>query len=104
MHALARGLFLLLLLAVDWAADPTLVAPAVEAQARRWASTENVCPSAGHAESVRRHAAPDPQAAPGPCDPAPAESSRPPHPPRPERASQPATPGGLVYVLRSIRR
>jgi hypothetical protein len=58
------GRFLLLLLVVDWAADPARLAPALRALARSQASTENVCPSAGYREDVCRAAAPRPIPAP----------------------------------------
>jgi hypothetical protein len=58
MHALAFRLSLFLLLGVDWYADPVLLAPALAPLAAHLHSTENVCPSARYAVTLRRVARP----------------------------------------------
>jgi hypothetical protein len=57
MIALER-LLLFLLLAVDWAADPALLAPAVQPLASPWCSTENFCPSSGYQREVLQQSRP----------------------------------------------
>jgi hypothetical protein len=57
MIALKR-LLLFLLLAVDWAADPALLAPAVQPLASPWCSTENFCPSGGYQREVLHQSRP----------------------------------------------
>jgi hypothetical protein len=52
-------LLLLLLLALDWAADPARLAPAVQPLAKPWCSTENVCPSGGYQRVVLQRSLPD---------------------------------------------
>jgi hypothetical protein len=100
MSAVLARLLLLLLLGVDWAADPSLVAPALQLLARPLASTENLCPSVAYREAVRKESAPAPQAAPAP------RPHRQPAPrPRPGLpAPAVALSVDLVYVLMSIRR
>jgi hypothetical protein len=103
MHALLGRLLLLVLLAIDWAADPDLLAPTVRALAARLASTECYCHSLRCREEARREAIPAGSADPGPVAPpttAPAcpcpESRSPPDPGGVARA-------GLVYLFMSIR-
>jgi hypothetical protein len=52
-------LLLFLLLALDWAADPSLVAPAVEPLSKPWCNTENFCPSRGYQQALLQHSLPD---------------------------------------------
>jgi hypothetical protein len=58
MTALFERLFLLLLLALDWAADPALLAPALQLLANPWCSTENICPSGGYQRAVLQQSRP----------------------------------------------
>lgn len=58
MYSILYRLFLFLLLGLDWAADPMLLAPALQPLAKAWCSTENVCPSTGYQRAVRRATAP----------------------------------------------
>ncbi len=103
MPSLAGRLFLLLLLALDWAADPALLAPAVSLLASPWGSTENVCPSGGYQRDVLRQCrpvrSPAPAARPS-ATPAP-RLGRPRPASRPSRAPAPVSP---VYVFMSLRR
>jgi hypothetical protein len=101
MQALARGL-LLVLLAVDWAADPALVAPAVAAQARRWSNTETVCPGVAYRHASRRDCAPALRPAPGRS--APDGSPRLRLTSRPDAARCADSASSLVYLFMSIRR
>jgi hypothetical protein len=59
MPPLVGRLFLLLMLAVDWYADPALLAPSLCLLAKPWCSTENVCPSCGYQQEVLRQSRPD---------------------------------------------
>jgi hypothetical protein len=52
-------LLLFLLLAADWAADPSLVAPAIEPLAKPWCNTENFCPSRGYQQALLQQSLPD---------------------------------------------
>jgi hypothetical protein len=54
-----KRLLLFLLLALDWAADPSLVAPAVEPLSKPWCNTENFCPSRGYQQAVLQQSLPD---------------------------------------------
>jgi hypothetical protein len=58
MHDIVGRLFLLLLLAVDWAADPSVLAPAVKALAAPMASTECFCHSWSNRQDIRNESAP----------------------------------------------
>jgi hypothetical protein len=53
MSDLVGRLLLLFLLGVDWAADPELLAPAVQALAAPMASTECCCPSLSYRHDIR---------------------------------------------------
>jgi hypothetical protein len=103
MYGRTARLFLLLLLAVDWGAEPEHLAPAVRMLARRLSSTECICPSLAYRREAVRKACP--------AD-APERHVRrlPPRgtfPTRPDRSApgvlRPARAGGLVYLLLSIR-
>lgn len=101
MPPLLTRLSLLLLLALDWAVGPELLAPALHALARPWCSTENVCPSSAYREAVRRESTPEPRVASAriPRGPTPqrlAAATRPPPPTPPPR--------DLVYLYMSLRR
>jgi hypothetical protein len=58
MNAIAARLFLLLLLGVDWAADPAQLPPAIRLLARRMASTECFCHSLTRRSDALRTACP----------------------------------------------
>jgi hypothetical protein len=58
MFSVAGRLFLLFLLGVDWVADPSQLAPGLEALAAPMASTECYCPSLAHRQAVRAQSAP----------------------------------------------
>ena len=70
-------LLLFLLLALDWAADPSLLAPVVEPLSKPWCSTENFCPSRGYQQAVFQQSLPDQGSArlSPPADPAVPESA-----------------------------
>jgi hypothetical protein len=59
MITFLERLLLLLLLALDWAAGPALLAPAVQPLAKRWRGTENVCPSGGYQQAILQECRPD---------------------------------------------
>jgi hypothetical protein len=44
---------------VDWAANPALLAPAVQPLAKPWCSTENGCPSVGYQQAVIHQTRPE---------------------------------------------
>ncbi len=102
MPSLVGRLFLFVLLALDWAADPALLAPGLELQAKPWCSTENVCPSGQYVRAVLRHSDPDPQPAVVACLP-PVVAPWPVAPPAAVSA-RPATPVSPVYLFMSLRR
>jgi hypothetical protein len=58
MLLLVSRTFLVLLLVLDWAADPNRLAPAVRAWASPWCCTENVCPSNGYQRIVLQECVP----------------------------------------------
>ena len=60
MPDIAGRLFLLFLLGVDWAADPSLLAPAVRPLAAPMASTECFCHSWSYRQYIRYQSAPHP--------------------------------------------
>jgi hypothetical protein len=103
MYPILPRLFLLLLLGVDWAADPSQVAPALEPLAAPLASTECFCHSTVYRDALLDECASAPVlalAVPDFCDITPAQA---PAPRLPEW--QPPAPGaGLVYVFMSLRR
>jgi hypothetical protein len=103
MTALLERLLLLLLLALDWVANPALLAPVVQPLATPWCSTENVCPSGGYQQEVLRQSRPDLDAAgSGPAaDIAPLESALPRDVARMPSALSPVS---LLYVFLSLRR
>jgi hypothetical protein len=103
MLSLVGRLFLLLLLALDWAADPALLAPAVALLASPWGSTENVCPSGGYQRDVLRQCRPERRPAPA-AYPSATPASRPGRPRPASRPSRGPAPVGPVYVFMSIRR
>jgi hypothetical protein len=102
MPSLVGRLFLFVLLALDWAADPTLLAPAVELLAQAWGSTENVCPSAGYQRDVLWQCRPDPGAGRA------ASAAAPAAPPGPPGSASQATsapaPVSPAYVFMSLLR
>lgn len=103
MQALAGRLLLLVLLALDWAAAPTLVAPALQSLARPWANTENVCPSGAYREAMRRECAPEPQVGTFGC--MPREGTRPTGKLCPASRTSAAVHGtNMVYVFMTLRR
>ena len=55
MRFLHARLCLLLLLGLDWYADPALLARVVQPLASHLHSTENVCPSGEYQSTIRRH-------------------------------------------------
>jgi hypothetical protein len=58
MQLILHRVLLFLLLGLDWAADPSLLAPALHPLAKAWCNTENVCPSGGYQRALRREIAP----------------------------------------------
>jgi hypothetical protein len=54
MRPVLSRLFLFALLAIDWWADPSLVAPALQPLASRWGNTTCVCHSVAHRETIRQ--------------------------------------------------
>jgi hypothetical protein len=99
MPAAFRQILLLLLLGLDWAADPGLLAPAVQAGVQRWGNTATVCPAGAGQEATRR----DDGAAPGAAPAAAAGAPRAPDAAGPRNCPRAARRGGLVYVLLSLR-
>ena len=101
MRPVLSRAFLLLLLATDWAADPSMVAPALQPLARRWGNTTCFCHSAAHRETIRQVLTSAPELAPD-CH---ALPSGQPQPFAPERREPPHTfhHSDLLYVLLSIR-
>jgi hypothetical protein len=59
MYPLIGRLLLLLLLGVDWAANPSQVAPAVQSLAAPLASTENFCHSLVRRKEIDEQSAPE---------------------------------------------
>jgi hypothetical protein len=103
MIAMLQRMFLLLLLALDWAVDPALLSPAVQLLAKPWCSTENVCPSGAYQQAVlrqsRRHQVTARQG-PG-ADAAPPEFARPLDVVRMPSALNPVC---HLYIFMSLRR
>jgi hypothetical protein len=103
MFAVAGRLFLLFLLGVDWVADPSQLAPGLEAMAAPMASTECYCPSLAHRQAVRAQSVPAPRPTPA----AGALADRPAPPQgglRPEPLPAPCATISLVYLFLSILR
>jgi hypothetical protein len=102
MAPVLSRLFLLLLLACDWAADPSRLPPAVRALSAPLSSTECFCHSLAHRAEIGWGCAPDrcPRAAaPAACPDPPSAS------PVPQEADPVPLPGSaLVYALMSLRR
>jgi hypothetical protein len=63
MRPVLGRLFLFTLLVIDWWADPSLVAPALEASAAPLASTTCFCHSVVHRETIRQVLTSTPQPA-----------------------------------------
>jgi hypothetical protein len=102
MPSILSRLLLLVLLGLDWAADPTLLAPAVEVFAGAWRSTENVCPSVNYQRVVRRVVAP--ATGPSSRERAPDASARTRPEPRARITHQFASATSRLYVFMSLRR
>jgi hypothetical protein len=102
MSGALHRLFLLFLLGCDWAADPALLAPAVQVGAAPLASSLCLCSSSGsQAETLSTCISPRQAASefllPTPDFPCP-------HSPRPKRIHLPsASPGELLYFFQSLR-
>jgi hypothetical protein len=102
MQSILHRVLLFVLLGLDWAADPSLLAPALHPLAKAWCNTENVCPSGGYQRALRREVAP----AKRPSDHERFAGARAPSAPAVPAAGLVRTISlaGLLYVFMSLRR